>query len=252
MPLELTQINEKNKKPFFGGDIDETQPSVFINKMSKIYRAVTGDINDIKYKGFLESTLGASNYITAFIEYTEEESDNTVVWATLDEMINKKEINGISVHESIINLFNNNAFLCNIKENNGACIANPVTMYICHKRETGELENLYNTDTDQHMRLLLIDTVEHPLFGIVYLFTTHPIDSARKKNIKRFSVFIDDSLYIMNKDEDINQYMKNTTEPDTEQQDETKKTYADYSAIRFYDNNTPIWAINNISIFVEL
>jgi len=69
----------------------------------------------------------------------------------------------------------------------------------------------------------------------------------RTNRDERFSVFIDDALYIMNKDEDVSQHI-----PVTQDEDDMTKTYVDYSAVRYYEGDLKVWAVNNVNVFTEV
>jgi len=253
-PIVVPQTEPAKKWFFFGGEADK-EP--FEDIVKKTYRAFTNDQKDVKYKGFTETHIGTQEYITALVEYTDDkQNDQNTLWVSLDEVIYKNEANGVAIDESVYKVFYEHAFLCHIKENlgNGAKQANthiPVTMYMCSKDEAGNLSNVYYREEDKNSYSLLTDTIEHPFFGPVYLFTTEPIDTTRKSGLKRFSVFIDDALYIMNKDEDVSHHIPGPKEDEDDTQPITK-TYVDYSAVRYYEGDLKVWAVNNINVFTEV
>jgi len=247
---------EPEKKWFFfggNGDGEEEKSSPFNDKVKETYRTLMGDTKDINYKGFIETPVGTNAIITAFIEYTDDKTNiNNMLWVSLDEIVNKNEASGISISENTYNIFNKNTFLCNIKESTGACAPIPVTMYICSRDESGELANVYYNEDEQGVYSLIPDPIEHAFFGSTYIFTTFPLDSSRKAGLKRFSVFIDDTLYIMNKGEDILQYMEVENYEEKNETEDINKTYVDYSTVRFYEEEHQVWAVNSMNVFTEL
>ena len=253
------QPNAPVSKPwfFFGGsDSDD-----FTDHVNSAYRTFMNDTNDVNYRGFVETSIQTNTWITAVVQYKESEKTNHT-WVSLDEIINKKEMNGVAIHETVYTTFQNNPYLKNIRERTdqglGPCAPVPITMYMCSLTGAGEIQNAYYAETETNVYSLLPDTTDHPFFGDVYLFTTFSLDASKKAGLKRYSVFIDDALYIMNKGENITQYMTKDTTKDTtiganEEDNSPKKTMEDYSAIRFYtDDIEQVWAVRNTNIFTEL
>ena len=264
-PTEPAKTNEPEvaqapakKWFFFGGEPDEKPSTLFTDKVNETYRDFMNDTKDVKYKGFTETHIDKEIYITAVVECSDyNQNEQNRLWVSLDEIIYKNEVNGVAIDKTVYRVFYEHAFLCHIKEKTGTfenpTLANapiPVTMYMCSRDDSGALINVYYPEGEQNVYSLLTDTVEHPFFGPVYLFTTEPIDANRKSGLKRFSVFIDDALYIMNKDEDISQHMPAPQEKEEDNQPPTK-TYVDYSAVRYYEGDLKVWAVNNVNVFTE-
>jgi hypothetical protein len=248
-------VPETKNKPwfFFGGsDVDD-----FADHVKSAYRTFMDDTNDVNYRGFVETPIQTNTWITAVVQCTDLEKTNHT-WVSLDEIINKKDMNGVAIHETVSTLFQKNPFLKHIRERTtqglGPCAPVPITMYMCSTNDAGDLHNAYYAENETNVYSLLPDTTDHPFFGDVYLFTTFSLDTSKKAGLKRFSVFVDDALYIMNKGENITQYMtKDTTIGANEEDNSQKKTMEDYSAIRFYtDDSEQVWAVRATDIFTEL
>ena len=253
-PVNEPAPETKNKPWFFfgGSDVDD-----FADHVKSAYRTFMDDTNDVNYRGFVETPIQTNTWITAVVQCTDLEKTNHT-WVTLDEIINKKEMNGVAIHETVSTLFQKNPFLKHIRERTtqglGPCAPVPITMYMCSTNDAGDLHNAYYAENETNVYSLLPDTTDHPFFGDVYLFTTFSLDASKKAGLKRFSVFVDDALYIMNKGENITQYMtKDTTIGANEDDNSPKKTMEDYSAIRFYnDDSEQVWAVRTTDIFTEL
>jgi hypothetical protein len=257
-PVNEPAPETKNKPWFFfgGSDVDD-----FADRVKTAYRTFMNDTNDVNYRGFVETSIQTNTWITAVVQCTDLEKTNHT-WVSLDEIINKKEMNGVAIHETVSTTFKNNPFLKHIRERTdqglGPCAPAPITMYICSANDAGDLHNAYYAENETNVYSLLPDTTDHPFFGDVYLFTTFSLDASKKAGLKRFSVFVDDALYIMNKGENITQYMTKDTTKDTtiganEEDNSQKKTMEDYSAIRFYtDDSEQVWAVRTTDIFTEL
>lgn len=151
------------------------------------------------YKGFIE--LDGNVY--TFFDVTELDFNPDFnlkhTACVIDEIVNKKEVYGIPIAESIQNLFvNNNTLLYNYDNNSLKPIASPICVYACENdSETGKYTNSKSIDVDGSTLSLLSNQVHHPVVGKTYLFTSALLDPASASQIKRFALFHSDAVYVL-------------------------------------------------------
>jgi len=194
------------------------------------------------YKGFIETN---NNECFIVFDCTEldwiNENDESII-AILDEIINKNSILNIPVDPKIIDLFNKYEYMKYIVDKKGHPVEIPVCLYMCEKIN-GINENLYYENNKKSItdESYLDIQHEHPILGSVYLFSETPFDSIETNKLKRHAVFIQNTLYIMNRDfpleENIHKY---------------KEDFNEFSAVSFYEGNNEIYAAHTNGIFTEI
>ena len=276
-------INDYNSK-----QLDANQ-YLQINYESALQEILNINKEDIQqynvFKGFLE------NDGVPFLFFDTTQLDNikyseTQIWAILDEIINEKRILDYPVDNAIINIINENNQLLHLIENENETqkqVPLPLCLYLCENNDSNEdeekslkfTENVYkNTiyadDETRNNKLLYNERkIEHDIFGFNYYFTSQQI--TLNKNVKRYAVFVYDTLYILNKktpirkikslreyalkqrggDGDGDNMVEKNNENDNEIDDSTN-IFDKYTSIFFIENNRNTWCIKTLDRFIEI
>jgi hypothetical protein len=204
------------------------------------------------YRGFLEE---ADNTIYVMFDctYLHVEINSQRFWGILDEIVNEKYIYKVPIDKEVYTMIQNNEFLAYIKDKNGERINMPCCLYLCKINDSGEYDNLYyNTDEhDMKHKSPTDGKMNHETFGHFYYFTTDPIHKdANISRLKRFSVFIDNALYVLNINKPIDEI--DFIADDEDDFDETHKSYRDYTCIYFFEDGLQLWCVKSLSRFIEL
>jgi hypothetical protein len=229
-------------------DAFEEQCYSFFQKISNTKADLTSKI----YRGFLEE--GVNNlYVFFDSTYLDLKTDDTHFWGILDEIANEKRIYDNTLDSDISNLVQNHEFIAYIKDKNGDRINMPCCLYLCKLNENGEYTNVYYQENENVVstKSLYEEKIDHETFGYHYYFTTDPIHKENIENIKRFSVFIDNSLYVLNINKNINDIEFNS-DNEEEDNDDNLKSYKDYTCVYFFEDGIQMWCIKSLSRFVEL
>ena len=166
----------------------------------------------------------------------------------IDEILYKRKIYSTPVDNTISQLFKDNHFLQEIKNNKGSPYPFPMQLYMC-KMVDGEYENV-RKGTDAWL-----STIEHPFLSKAYLFSSDPVIESDTESLQRFICFIVRGLYI---EKDIS-----TANPDEIDEDniahlteEEKTKYSNdilyASTIYFHEKGLQMWAVKNITHFTEI
>jgi len=204
------------------------------------------------YRGFLEEPEDTI-YVLFDCTYVSVDVNAQRFWGILDEIVNEKHIFSTPMDKQIYNMIQNNEFIAYIKDKNGERINMPCCLYLCRVNDKGEYDNAYY-ETDEHNMKLKSATdgkITHDTFGHFYYFTTDPIhkDSGAHR-LKRFSVFIDNALYVLNINKPIEDI--DFVTDDEDDFDDTHKSYKDYTCIYFFEDGLQLWCVKSLSRFVEL
>lgn len=204
------------------------------------------------YRGFLEEPEDII-YVLFDCTYLSVDVNAQRFWGILDEIVNEKHIFSTPMDKQIYNMIQNNEFIAYIKDKNGERINMPCCLYLCRVNEKGEYDNAYY-ETDEHnmkQKSATDGKITHDTFGHFYYFTTDPIhkDSGTHR-LKRFSVFIDNALYVLNINKPIEDI--DFVTDDEDDFDDTHKSYKDYTCIYFFEDGLQLWCVKSLSRFVEL
>jgi hypothetical protein len=149
-------------------------------------------------------------------------------------------------------MFNNNEFLTDIKDHLNEPINLPCCLYLVKRTEDGtDYENVFLNDEEEEVTSITDPRIEHEVFGSNFYFTTDPIDPENPKKLKRYSAFIDNSLYFLNVSTPITDIDLHGDADDADE-DEGIKTYHDYTSIYFFENYKQLWCIKDTMRFTEL
>jgi hypothetical protein len=204
------------------------------------------------YRGFLEEPENTI-YVLFDCTYVSVDVSAQRFWGILDEIVNEKHIFSTPMDKQIYNMIQNNEFIAYIKDKNGERINMPCCLYLCKVNEKGEYDNAYY-EIDEHnmkQKSATDGKITHDTFGHFYYFTTDPIhkDSGTHR-LKRFSVFIDNALYVLNINKPIEDI--DFVTDDEDDFDDTHKSYKDYTCIYFFEDGLQLWCVKSLSRFVEL
>jgi L-rhamnose mutarotase len=230
--------------------------TLFQKRCMDKFRELSGVSEEIAkrtYRGFLEEN---ENTIFVMFDCTYVNVDVNMkrFWGILDEIVNEKRIYNVPVEKDIYNMVQNHEHVAYIKDKNGQRINMPCCLYLCKINETGEYENVYypNAEHDMKQKSPVDGKIPHDTFGFFYYFTTDPIHKYDNiRSIKRYSVFIDNSLYVLNINKSIDEIDFASDNEETSF-DEDVKSYKDYTCIYFFEDGIQVWCVKNISRFVEL
>ena len=199
------------------------------------------------YKGFIQNQDKENENIiqlyvffdvTQIINYLKK---SQYILSIIDEILYKKKIYSTSINENVTNLFKKNSYLSKIylMDNNESEIEVlfPFQLYLCNYSE-GEYFNI----TKETVEMNHIEQIEHFLLGMAYYFSTYPIKEYESENLKRYSCFMVNDLYIKN---DIIDF-------EEEEKEKLKDDVLSASTIYFYENELQIWGIKNMIHFTEL
>jgi len=168
--------------------------------------------------------------------------------ALLHEITTTKKIINNSVNESVVDLFENEPILLNLKDDDNNSLENPVVLYLC-KNNGNSYETVVVSDSSTEE----IDTqINHEVFGNVYLFTQEPIPTVGSffsfftgaKKVKRYAGFLDQKTEIENGEKKLSDFMK--------ERNQTSFTYENYSCIRFKENGLNYWAVKSKLLFTVI
>ena len=231
------QVAPKQKGGYDQNDIN----NMFFEKCSLIFQSITQKSNEIaleNYKGYLK--LKNNTYIAVF-DCTnldiENDSEFQSIWAILDEITNKKRILDLAVSENMSNLFYENPLMMYITNSSNA-VEIPLSVYICQSNNNRYNNLHYAEENNQKTESLINQRVIHSIFGSTYLFTTEPIEYNNLSNIKRFALFSNSVIYLLNKDIPIEEYKS--------------QQINEYTSICFYEDNSEFWSIKDSNLFIEL
>jgi hypothetical protein len=248
--FEISSNELNNGEP---SDIFITQCVKYINEIVNNQRVTLGsDIIKRCFRGFVEEP---ENTIYAIFDCTYLNIDINAqrFWGILDEIVNEKYIYKTPIDKDIYTMIQNNEFLAYIKDKNGERINMPCCLYLCKINDNGEYDNIYY-DTDEHNmkhKSPVDGKISHEVFGHFYYFTTDPIHNDINVNrLKRFSVFIDNALYVLNINKPIEEI--DFISDDEDDFDETYKSYRDYTCIYFFEDGLQLWCVKSLSRFIEL
>jgi hypothetical protein len=210
-----------------------------------------GDINEFKdiYRGFLffrdeTNNTEYSNKIVVVIDSTNIDifkiKDVKQTWAITYEILELKKIIDSNINNNVVEIFNNNKILNNIKKyvdlddkkTKSENLVYPKILYLCKKED--QYVNVYydEGDNSQNTKTLIYEKIKHPILKDIYLFSKDRILSDIDANqIKRFILFI---------------YEKNMIEGEP-----NETNIPEEPIIGFKENEKEFWCCKTNRFFVE-
>jgi aspartate 1-decarboxylase len=207
-----------------------------------------------------------------------------MVWATIDEIIYRKTINGFNINDDVIDLFNKQKYFKTIFSLENRSFPNPFQLYLC--KNDKEMASNEPNETLVLSNVLVGEPIlpfEHPLLGYGYFFTSEPLaNTSNINNLQRFSCFIVNCFYAFNlskeslkitfneepstktSNDDISIVLSSLHPSDTsltnEKEDingvhesnEILENIMAASSVYFNENGVQYWFIKNISHFTKI
>ena len=165
--------------------------------------------------------------------------------ALVDEIVNVKKIEDTPIHEYITKMFENNSEFLNMKDDDSNIVENPILAYLCKKNDDVYENVISDSSIDE------IDTsVNHNIFGNIYLLTKNPIDNtggffsffSGSAKLKRYSLFLENSIDVSNNETNITEFMK--------EKDITE--YDSYTCILYQENGNTFYVVKSKTLFTEI
>lgn len=123
-------------------------------------------------------------------------------WATIDEIVNHKQMFGYTIDQDSTFLFYERPGLMHIKNQHGAILDIPSVLFLCRKTNS-TYENIYSEyderENEEAKYITLLDERSpHPVLGDFFVFSTSPLDFHSQSiiRIRRFAGFLERPLYI--------------------------------------------------------
>ena len=224
-----------------GGEEYDEITNLFFEQCSQYFQKITGlsgETASDKYKGYI--SLADNKHIAVFdVTDLEMEPQEDSIWATLYEIIDKKQILDIPVAEFTHKTFSENPVMKYIINQKGAAIDIPIIVYMCQEND-GSYDNSYYSEEEsrEQSESIINYRISHPVLGYCFLFTTEPFEHNNLSKIKRFSLFTIDTIYLLNKDRDLSEYQD--------------LDLHEYETLCFYENSVEYWAVDSSDQFLEL
>ena len=182
-PVTTSLNNDENDEKNALSDIDKE----FLDQINSFYKEIyNNELSFDNYKGFLEE----NENIFVFLDLTMENLDTklNIKQAILDEIIISGNIIGIPIDSNIINLFNNNILIQNLRTLEGAKIENPKIGYLIDKSEDNDnYENVYH---DNNEILLIPPTNNYQENEDIFIFSSVPLKYDNISNICKYACFV--------------------------------------------------------------
>lgn len=194
------------------------------------------------YKGFVEMDM--KNYVVVFdcseLDFIVENNDS--VLAIVDEILYKKNVLGVQIDTTVDVFFQDHEYMKYIVDTDRHPISIPVCMYQVENSTGGYENSMYDDEENRKTDESALDIqMQHPIFGNVYMFSTAPIDVIMIQNMKRHAAFLQDVLYIMNKNFALEENLV-----------ANKEDFRDFTGVSFYENGVECMAFYTNGVFMEL
>lgn len=237
-----------------GEEVENKEQTIFENLCFQKFQDITGmsaEISRAAYRGYV---VEYDNTVYPLFDctYIDFLCSKDQIWGILDELINEQHVHDFIIDRNIFIMFNNNEFLTDIKDHLNEPINLPCCLYLVKRTEDGtDYENVFLNDEEEEVTSITDPRIEHEVFGSNFYFTTDPIDPENPKKLKRYSAFIDNSLYFLNVSTPITDIDLHGDADDADE-DEGIRTYHDYTSIYFFENYKQLWCIKDTMRFTEL
>jgi hypothetical protein len=200
------------------------------------------DIPRDSYKGFLE--VGENNFVivceTTACEFVLENPDAR--FAILDEILYKGILFGEPIDSLVKTMFHEHEYMKFILDKNRHPFPLPVCLYPLEKVGVDYENSVYEEGSVGNIDQSGFDAqVDHPIFGSIFLFSTQQVDETPSPGIKRFAGFMQDVLYILNKNFELEENLS------------TKKDeFQEFSGVSFYERGIELVAFSTDGVFLEI
>jgi hypothetical protein len=218
-------------------ETESTETDIIYNLCKEFFMKCTSlkeDESSKRYKGFVE--IDTNNFVVVFnctdLEINTENHDTANV--ILDEITNKKVIE-TPIAEFVTKFFEEHEYMKYVTDENNYPIPTPSCLYMVDIID-GNKENVIKS---QNTMSILDIQVEHPIFGNIYLFSSKPLEI--NTQIGRYSVFTNKSLYMMNRDFELDENLR-----------EYKHEFDDFSVVCFFEEGVKYYAVYTQTVFMEI
>ena len=226
-----------------------------LNQCSQIFKNIVNNNTTIEnlqtnFKGFIESGENGENgesrsELFAFFDIGDIDVSEQCTWAILDEIMVKNSIANISIVESNYHLFYNNLLLSQLMKINvySENMHTPILVYLC----VSDNKNAYYSENESSQTTVSqVNTkTTHPMFGIGYMFSTKPFDDTNLSKIKRYSLFINDAVYFLNKTTNITEFVSSNSENPSQNLDSIEIAC-------FYKDGVQLFFVRDFDAFSEI
>jgi hypothetical protein len=154
----------------------------------------------------------------------------------IDEIINSKYIDNISVESQLVNIFMQHNELTQIKELNNEIVGLPIRGYICQEEEETYLNTYYENKEEEVT--LINNKIYHKDFDYIYVFTDEPLVLDNLENIKSYALFVNKNVPIITESK--------------EEIDLVKDNFEDYEIFYFMYNTNKYYGVNSKKYFQEI
>lgn len=241
MPLDATDENQQQEvetnAPIVTENVDENddylymQGSRYIQNNSVDNKSISFEC----YKGFVE----VAGEIYVFFDVSDVEFinkfDENHKSCLIEEIINKKRVNGIPISDGAANVINSENVLKYMRDNKQQPILYPIAVYLCEEIN-GEYTNAKYLDTNDTTMSLINDKIHHPVVGNGYLFTSKLLDNSDATLVKRFALLNYDAVYVLHEP-----FIK------------TEYEYIeDNECVCFLSDGIEYWSVKSIDLFSEI
>tara|TARA_B100000161_G_C33511261_1_gene396474 strand:+ start:1 stop:1194 length:1194 start_codon:yes stop_codon:yes gene_type:complete len=154
----------------------------------------------------------------------------------IDEIINSKLVDNISVESQLVNIFMQHNELTQIKELNNEIVDLPIRGYICQEEEEAYLNTYYENKEEEIT--LINNKIYHKDFDYIYVFTDEPLVLDNLENIKSYALFVNKNVPIITESK--------------EEIDLVKDNFEDYEIFYFMYNTKKYYGVNSKKYFQEI
>jgi hypothetical protein len=227
-PENVDSMNEnENQTPD-----DELFSNAYQTELNKYY----GE-NIPTFKGFIEN----ENIIYVILE----EKDNILLDtyksafkpAILHETLNLRKICNVVIDESVTNLFKYE-YIATIYDETDKVVEYPYLLYLCQ----GSQGAYINVESVENTEVFIPNKILHGSLGYCYMLTSKMLNEGAS-NTKRFVVFIENTLYILNKSIASSEYhLFDNADIEEDKEDPDCRNYQ-YSSVYFWEGNIQLWAL---------
>jgi hypothetical protein len=264
---------------FTGGEKDfkthiMNETIIYLTETLSLYKHLNSRILKKMFKGFILKEINNENQeltyeLFMFFEYLHKfpklQLKNTQSFAIMDEILFLNKIQNIFILNDIVNIFKENAFLCNIyviENKQKRLIKPPSLMYLCCISQNQpdiiqySLQNLHNVTNEDNIYFLFNKHIFHPFFNrYMYIFSNFLLsnsDQSTSTNHIRYVVFT--NIQTMHNEYTESYLVKPINEINESQKTKYLNQISEQKTSTFYfkENDIQLWGIEYPNQFMNL
>lgn len=206
--LGVANKNEEDTEPDTESDNDDSSKSdsdnntevsddgiTLTSEIQKSYSSITGlpeELSENNYKGFIKTT----NVVYFFFEHYELYENNNH-WATIDELLNQKNVYNGTVKDITTDLFTQIPESTKLLSNNKS-IEVPKVCYLANYTEDSYSTQYFEENTKPFSVDSFVNTTNIPFFDDIYLFTSKQINNTTNSTkAKRAVIFTNKAVHVL-------------------------------------------------------